>query len=172
MSGYMEAATAVVNTIGGAIKILDKNSPAASSNHVCATAMPKDLDPMTSPAAGTNTFERWYVQAWNFAGESYNSQAKIHISWAYGANYHGGGAYITSVSAWVDPVEVPEMWVPWPQHLDVTFNPGQPYALDAGGGKVYSCLPIEIDMVETTPVDNAQTVWRYILMGTGEKQQQ
>jgi hypothetical protein len=73
--------------------------------------MPRDMDPMSAPVQGTNTFERWYVQGWSFAGEPYSSQAKVNISWAWGARYHGGGAFIPSVWAWVDPVQVPEMWV-------------------------------------------------------------
>jgi hypothetical protein len=172
MTGYVEAATTVVNTIGGAIKILEQNRPAVSHNQILSTAMPRDMDPMSAPVQGTNTFERWYVQGWSFAGEPYSSQAKVNISWAWGARYHGGGAFIPSVWAWVDPVQVPEMWVPWYHHLDVTFSGGNPYTQDAGQGQIYSCLPIEIHFLEETPVDRADHTWRYILYGTGHKQQQ
>jgi hypothetical protein len=169
VSGYVAAAQTVVNTVGGAVKLLDKNNPSVSANHVCATAMPHDMDPMSSPAAGTNSWTRWYVQAWDFAGESYHSQCKLNFSFAYGATYHGGGAFITSVSAWVSDISVPEMWVPWPQHLDVTFVTDGPHTEDVGGGKIVAFLPFQVQFEESTPMDNAPNVWRYILKGDGSK---
>ena len=163
-------ASDVVNTASAVTKLLDKNSPVVSANHLCATAMPKDMDPMTAPAAGTNRFSRWYVQGWDFFGESFHSQCKLNFSFAYGATYNGGGAYITSVSCWVTDIAVPEMSVPWPQHLDITFESDPPYTLDKGNGKIVSYLPFHIKMFESTPVDNASATWSYVLGGDGTKE--
>jgi hypothetical protein len=166
----MSAATEVVNTAGAVTKLLDKNSPAVTANHLCATAIPKDMDPMSSPVAGTNRFSRWYIQGWDFFGEGYSSQCKLNFSFAYGATYNGGGAYIPSVSCWVTDVAIPEMYVPWPQHLDITFEADSPYTQDAGGGRIVAYLPFHIKMFESTPADNASNTWSYILHGDGTKE--
>ncbi|MBA2281740.1 MAG: hypothetical protein H0W25_10990 [Acidimicrobiia bacterium] len=171
MSGYVEAATLVVNTIGGAVKILENNRTSTDANQVVATAMPRAMDPMSSPAQGTNTLTKWYVQSWDFLGEGYVSQCKINIRWAYGSRFNGGGAFIPSITAWVTNIDVPEMWVPWSHDLDITFIPGSPYTQDAGGGAIYSCLPLTINLTEATTVDRAEDNWQFTLYGNGSWQE-
>jgi hypothetical protein len=167
VSGYVAAAQQVVNTIAGAVKILENNRPQVTATTQLGNAMPQGVDPMSTPSQGTRTISKWYIQGWSFMGEGYSSQCKIHMSWAWGARYNGGGAFIPSLTAWVDNIDVPDTWVPWSHNLDITVRSGQPYTQDAGQGQIYACLPVTIALEESTPVDRAEDTWSFILYGTG-----
>lgn len=154
----MMGAKEVVDTVGGVLtKILGDNEPQVTYNQVLANAVPKGVEPSELPSSRWSTLELFYKGVWKFWPDS---DAVIKVRFAHSARYKNGGAWIPSVVAWVEQVDLAPR-----SKLNVTFQASPPYPY--GDKAPIAALPIRIDIHENGVPGKIQNTHQYVFYGSG-----
>lgn len=162
MTQYLEAAKQVVNLYPQIKSIVHDSRPIVTANEHVANAIPHDADPMSMVAAGTNRRVINYRADWEIPlVTSWSTTAEIHLAWAYGARYHGFGAFIPAVQCWVEQID-PSTG----QDLTITIESEPPY-VQGEENAPYAVLPIKITCHETSAVATNHEEHMYHLYGYG-----
>ncbi|HSH22479.1 MAG: hypothetical protein M3Q48_05605 [Actinomycetota bacterium] len=154
--------SSVVDTVSKVWEIMKDNVPQLDHNTMIANAIPGGADwSQLSPAAGTNVKRINYHTEWDWGVSETSTDIVLKLAWAYGSRYHGGGAFIPSVYAWIESADVA-----WGNDVTITFQPGNPY-LQGSESAPYAVLPIMVEFRETSPADDNHETYSYSLHGYG-----